>query len=507
MAFTTSDDELPWLGVAELRRALAEGGLSAAALTTALLQRIDEIDQSGPTIRSIIEVNPEAERLAGRLDEPGATGPLHGIPVVIKDNIDTADAMRTTAGSWALSTNRPLQDAPLVTRMRRVGALILGKANLSEWANFRSPHSSSGWSARGGLTLNPHALDRSAGGSSSGSAAAVAAGLAPLAVGTETDGSILCPAALCGVVGIKPTVGLVSRSGVIPIADSQDTPGPIARTVHDAAALLTVLAGTDPTDPATADADSHARDYTRACVDTGLNGVRIGIARTAFFGHHGGVDALAEAAIGRLSAAGAAIVDKANITTATDLAMNEDEITVLLYEVKAGLDAYLATRPEGTPRTLAEVVEYNRAHADVEMPYFGQEWFEQALEKGPLSDPVYQTAREANRTRAREQGIDSTLRIHQVDCLVMPTYGPAWKIDLVNGDAHTPGCAQPAAVAGYPAITVPMGFVEGLPVGLCVMGTAWSEELLVRVAYVLEQRLGLLGSGALRPTYRAPLIG
>jgi amidase len=503
----SDDEELAWLGVHDLKLALAEGRLTTTALTAALLRRIEAIDQSGPTIRSIIEMNPEVERLAAEIDAQPNAGPLRGIPVVVKDNIDSADAMHTTAGSWALVANRPVSDAPLVTRLRDAGALILGKANLSEWANFRSTHSSSGWSARGGLTLNPHAVDRSAGGSSSGSAAAVAAGLAPLAVGTETDGSILCPAALCGVVGIKPTVGLISRTGVIPIAESQDTPGPIARTVYDAAALLTALAGTDPADPATIHADGHARDYTQGCVDNGLGGLRIGIARKAFFGHHPGVDLLAESAISRLSAAGATVVDGADITTATDLALGEDEITVLLHEVKAGLDSYLATRPSGTPRTLAEVVEFNRAHTDIEMPHFGQEWFELALEKGPLTDPAYLAARDANRTRAREQGIDAALTRHEVDCLVMPTYGPAWKIDLVNGDAHTPGCAQPAAVAGYPAITVPMGFVEGLPVGLCVMGTAWSEVLLIRVAYVLERRLGLVASGALRPAYRGPLIG
>jgi amidase len=504
---TFSDHDLPWLGVADLRLAMASGHLTATALISQLLQRIEAIDRSGPALRSFIEVNPEIAQLAARQEQGAASGPLHGVPVVIKENIDTADAMLTTAGSLALLANRPLRDAPLVSRLRRSGALLLGKANLSEWANFRSPHSTSGWSARGGLTLNPHALDRSAGGSSSGSAVAVAAGLAPLAVGTETDGSILCPAALCGVVGIKPTVGLVSRTGVIPIAESQDTPGPIARTVFDAAALLSVLAGTDPDDPATAQADAHARDYTQACVDSGLVGVRIGVARKAFFGHHGGVDAVAERAIERLAATGATIVDPVDIPTVTDPALTEDELTVLLFEVKAGLDAYLATRPPGTPRTLAEVVEFNRTHADVEMPYFGQEWFEQALETGPLSDPAYRSSREANRTRARDEGIDAALRNHDVDCLVMPTYSPAWKIDLVNGDAHVPGCAQTAAVAGYPAVTLPVGFVAGLPVGLCVMGTAWSEELLIRVAYVLEQRLGLVADGALKPTLRAPHIG
>jgi amidase len=408
---------------------------------------------------------------------------------LVKDNIDTADAMLTTAGSLALTANRPRADAPLVSRLRAAGLVLLGKTNLSEWANIRSPHSSSGWSARGGQTLNPWDSTRSPGGSSSGSGAAVAAGMAPLAVGTETDGSIVCPASLNGVVGVKPTVGLLPGAGIVPIAHSQDTAGPMARTVREAAALLEVLSG--------------RVGYLDACSDeasaAGLSGLSIGVAR-ASFGTHPATDALAERALSLLSSAGARLADPADLPTFPAYDAGDDELTVLLHELRHDLSAYLANRPEGTPRDLAELVAFNQEHADTELAWFGQEFFEQALQLGDLDDPRYREALGRGQRRARTEGIDAAITEHSLDAFVAPAYPPAWKIDLVNGDQMSGGQVTTLpAIAGYPLLSVPMGLVHGLPVGLAVFGPAGSEAALLRVAHVLEQRLGLVRDGALVP--------
>jgi amidase len=403
----------------------------------------------------------------------------------VKDNVDTADRMTTTAGSLALEGSIPAQDAHVARRLRESGALILGKANLSEWANFRSSKSISGWSARGGLCRNPYALDRNACGSSSGSGVAVSANLAPIAVGTETDGSIVCPATTCGVVGIKPTVGLVSRAGIIPISTTQDTAGPMARSVADAAALLTALAGVDPRDPATADGRGRAADYTRFLDPSGLRAARIGVARN-LAGFHPLVDKRFDEAVLELRRQGAEIVDKLDVPNIKEL--GDPELEVLLYEFKDGLNAYLASLgPKAPVKTLAEAIAFNEAHKDREMPWFGQEIFLQAQEKGPLTTPAYKEALEKCRRFSRKEGLDTVMDQHMLDALVAPTGGPAWVIDLVSGDHFTGGNSTPAAVAGYPTISVPMGFVFGLPVGLSFIGRAWSEETLVRLAFAYEQ--------------------
>ena len=478
----------------------ASQAATASDLIDTLQRRIAEVDQSGPTLRSVLRTNPDAADDAARLDAELAAGrsrgPLHGVPVLVKDNIDTAGPMGTTAGSLALCDDGPATDAPLVTRLRAAGAIVLGKTNLSEWANFRSTGSTSGWSAVGGLCVNPHALDRSAGGSSSGSAAAVAAGLAPLAVGTETDGSIVCPAALCGVVGLKPTVGLVEGAGIVPVSHSQDTAGPIARTVRDAAALLDVLAR-----------DGHpsapAGGYAAACRADGLRGARIGLPRRGLWGYSAAADAVAEEAVRLLAAQGANLVDPADLPSIDELGETDAELTVLNTEFKADLEAYLTTRGPGSPRTLADVVAFNDAHAATELAHFGQDRFAQALRTNGLGDPAYLAALETCRRLGRTQGIDAALRAHDLDALVLPTYPPAWKIDLVNGDQLAGGCPQAAAVAGYPLLTVPCGTSGGLPVGLAFMGTAWSEPVLIRLAYAFEQALGL----SLTPAYRPPRTG
>ena len=487
------------VSVDALRQALREGRLTARAVTEACLARIAALDRQGPTLRSVIEVNPEARALADALDRtrarglddrrdaPGSRGSLHAIPILLKDNIGTADRTTTTAGSLALRGSVPAEDAFIARRLREAGAVLIGKANLSEWANFRSTRSSSGWSARGGQCRNPYALDRNPCGSSSGSAVAVAASLVPAAIGTETDGSIVCPGSANGIVGIKPTVGLVSRAGIIPIAHSQDTAGPMARTVRDAAVVLGVLAGPDPRDPVTAASETHGlRDYTPYLDADGLAGARIGVAR-GFAGFHEQVDLLLARAIDAMRARGAEIVDPVSLAQ-TRGALARAETEVLFYEFKADLNAYLAALgPDAPVRSLAEIIEFNRRHADEAMPYFRQERLEAAEARGPLSEPAYLRARRAARQLSREDGIDRVMDAHRLDAIVAPTGGPAWVTDLVNGDHFGGSSSAYAAAAGYPNITVPAGYVFGLPVGVSFFGRAWSEPTLIRIAYAFEQ--------------------
>lgn len=457
---------------------------SSQDLVQAYTARIGVVDRK---LHAVVELNPDAAALAGQLDrerrEGRLRGPLHGLPILLKDNLDTADRMKTTAGSLALlEAPAPAADAFVVQRLRAAGALILGKTNLSEWANFRSTHSLSGWSGRGGQTRNPHALDRSPSGSSSGSAVAVAASLCGAAIGTETDGSIVSPAHANGIVGLKPTVGLLSRRGIIPISASQDTAGPMGRTVRDVAMLLSAMAGADPADPATAASGGHGSpDYTAFLVPEGLKGTRLGVLRN-LVGQHPGVDAVLEPALARLRALGASLVDVELRTSAYDAA----ELEVLLFEFKAGLEAYLQGRG-GAHRTLADLMAFNRKVGARELGPFGQELFEMAQAKGPLSDPAYLKALEACRRGARAEGIDAALAKAGVDALVGPTGAPAWLIDPVNGDAPGFGASTAPAVAGYPHLTVPMGFTHGLPVGLSFIGPAWSEGLLLRFGHAFEQ--------------------
>jgi len=470
--------------IAGLGEQMASGSLTARGLAEAYLARIEALDG---TLRSVLQVNPDALAIAEGLDDERADGrvrgPLHGIPVLVKDNIDTADRMRTTAGSLALGDVTPARDAFVVERLREAGAVILGKANLSEWANFRSTRSSSGWSARGGQCRNPYALDRNPCGSSSGSGVAVSANLSAVAVGTETDGSILCPSSVNGIVGIKPTVGLVSRTGVVPVAHTQDTPGPLARTVADAAALLTALAGRDRRDAATADA-SPERDYAGFIDPDGLRGARIGVARN-LAGFHDRTDRAFEQALAAMRDAGAELVDPVEVPHATEL--EDPELQVLLFEFKSDIAAYLASLgPDQPHRSLADLIEFNAEHADLEMPFFGQELFEQANEKGPLDDPAYLEALATCRRLSRDEGLDVTFATHGVDTLVAPTNGPSWTTDHANGDHYVGGNSTPAAVAGCPAISVPMGTAFGLPVGISFIGPAWSEPTLIRLASGFE---------------------
>jgi amidase len=482
--------ELDEITIGELQQAMESGRLTARAIARKYLARIEAIDRRGPALRSVIEVNPDALSIAAALDKErkakGPRGPLHGIPVLIKDNIDTADRMATTAGSLALVGARPPADAFLVRRLREAGAVILGKTNLSEWANIRSTRSTSGWSGRGGLTRNPYALDRNPSGSSSGSGAAVAANLCAAAVGTETDGSIVSPSSANGIVGIKPTVGLVSRTGVIPISHSQDTPGPMARSVTDAAILLGALVGVDPEDGATAGSRGHSfTDYTRSLDPRGLRGAKIGVVRK-YFGFHDGVDALIAEALAAMKRAGAVLVDPAEIETAGKFDQSEE--TVLLYELKADMKAYLTRLGPGAPmRSLKDLIAFNEQHKAREMPYFGQDFFLRAEEKGPLASQEYLDALEQNHRLARREGIDAVMDRLQLDALVAPTMGPAWLTDLIGGDHGLGGSSNAAAVAGYPSITVPAGFVFGLPVGISFFGRAWSEPVLIRLAYAFEQ--------------------
>jgi amidase len=480
--------------IAGLQQRMQSGQETARSLVEKYLARIDAIDKSGPALRSVIEVNPEALAIADRLDAErksrGPRGPLHGIPILLKDNIATADRMMTTAGSLALAGATPPKDAFLVNRLREAGAVILGKTNLSEWANFRSTHSTSGWSGRGGLTKNPYALDRNPSGSSSGSGAAVAANLSAAAVGTETDGSIVSPSNNNGLVGIKPTLGLVSRSGIVPIAHSQDTAGPMARSVADAAALLGAMSGADADDPATKDSDRRGlRDYTKALDANGLKGARIGVVRNRLFGYSPAADQIAEAAIADMKKEGAVIVDPANIPTLGKF--DDTENDVLQFEFKADLDKYLAWLGPAAPvHSLKDVIAFNDAHKDREMPYFDQEIMLQAEKRGPLTSAKYKAALLKNHQMSRALGIDAVMTKYQLDALVAPTGGPAWMTDLVNGDSGTTGAPPPStvtSVAGYPHITVPAGFFRGLPVGVSFFGRAWSEPTLITLAYAYEQ--------------------
>ncbi|HSC65769.1 MAG TPA: amidase [Caldimonas sp.] len=471
-----------------LARAMAEGRATSERVVRDCLARIEAIDRHGPQLRSVIELNPDAlaiakgldaERKAGRL-----RGPLHGVPVLVKDNIATGDRMSTSAGSLALDGVRAPRDAHIVKRLRDAGAVILGKNNLSEWANIRSTRSVSGWSARGGLTRNPYALDRSTSGSSSGTAAAVAASLAPLGVGTETDGSIVSPASICGLVGLKPTVGRISRDGIVPISPTQDTPGPMARSVGDAALLYAAMAGRDGADDATAAAPGDAVPTAIALPEEALRGARLGVARAYFTGFDE-LDALIDQAIVVMKRAGAEIVDPVDLAPAT---YSDAELRVLLYELKASLPRYLATfAPGAKVKTLADAIAFNRANHDREMPWFGQELFEKAEAYGGLDAREYLDAVAECRKGARDDGLDRVLKAHRLDALIAPTGGPAWLIDPVNGDHSGTGFSSPAAVAGYPHLTVPAGFVRGLPVGVSFAGAAWSELRLLALGQAFER--------------------
>jgi amidase len=478
-------DRLDNASMDDIARALERRAISSRELVEVHVARISEHDAG---LGAVIELNPDAVAIADQRDAEraagGLRGPLHGIPVMVKDNLDTGDRMRTSAGSLALAGHRAAADSHVVHRLRAAGAVILGKTNLSEWANFRSIRSTSGWSSRGGQTRNPYDTARTPGGSSSGSAVAVAAGFCAGAIGTETDGSILSPCSMNGLVGIKPTVGLVSRAGIIPIAASQDTAGPMARSVADTALLLAAIAGTDPADPATAAADRQARDHRAALDPAGLEGVRLGVAR-AYCGFHERADRLLEDAIGELKKAGAMVIDPIELPPADEI--RPAERLVMETEFKHGLQAYLEAA--GTPlRDLADLVAFNRAHAATVMPHFGQEILESSLGRGGLDEPAYREALATCRRLARAEGIDAALARDRLDAIIAPTTTPAWLIDWLCGDNRRGGASCPSAVAGYPHITVPMGRVEHLPVGLSFFAGAFAESMLIRMAFAFEQR-------------------
>lgn len=481
---------IPEMTIQELQARMAAGTLTSRGLVEMYLARIAALDRQGPTLNAVIEINPAAVAIAAALDaergQSGARGPLHGIPILLKDNIDTGDQMQTRAGSLALVGAPAPADAFIVSQLRQAGAVILGKTNLSEWANFRSSHSTSGWSSRGGQTRNPYALDRNPSGSSSGSAVAVAANLCAAAVGTETDGSITSPASVNGIVGLKPTVGLISRRGIIPIAHSQDTAGPMARSVTDAAILLGAMTAADAQDAATVNRDGPIhQDYTAFLDPHGLVGARIGVARN-FFGFNEQVDRLLAICLEVLRREGAEVIDPAPVLTAGQLDANEGQ--VLLYEFKAGLDAYLAQRGAAAPaRSLAAIIEYNERHAEQVMPFFGHDLMLRAQAQGLLTDPAYRQALAANQRLARDEGIDATLRTHRLDAIVAATCTLPWLTDPVNGDHYQGSCTSPAAVAGYPHISVPAGLIAGLPIGLSFFSGAYQEATLIRLGYAFEQ--------------------
>jgi amidase len=493
------DFELNEITVAALQEKMKSGAYTSEKIIQLYLDRINKIDQAGPAINSVIELNPDALAIARSMDAERKSGkvrsPLHGIPVLIKDNIDTADKMKTSAGSLALANSTAVKDSFVAQKLRAAGAVILGKTNLSEWANIRSSHSTSGWSGRGGLTKNPYALDRNACGSSSGTGAAIAANLATIGIGTETDGSVVCPSSHHSLVGIKPTLGLISRSGIIPIAHSQDTAGPMCRCVADAAALLTALLGIDPADKATMsvidvippgkDDTTLQEDYTKYLDPNGLKGMRIGVARK-FFGFNDQVDKLMNDAIETMKQQGAIIVDPADIPHTGEY--DNTELDVLLYELKADLNAYLAgLGPNAPVKTLKDIIAFNEDNKDKELKYFGQDLFIKAEAKGPLTTKEYLDALEKNHRLSQAEGIDSIMNKEKLDAIIAPTGGPAWPTDLINGDHFTGGYSTPSAVAGYPHITLPAGYVFGLPVGVSIFGRAWAEGRLIKIAYGYEQ--------------------
>ncbi len=493
------DFALDEITIDDLQKAFESGQYSSRSVTEKYLARIHQIDKTGPLINSVIELNPEALQIADALDQErkskGSRGPLHGIPILIKDNIDTGDRMNTTAGSLALLGSRSSNDAFVAAQLRRAGAVILGKTNLSEWANIRSSHSTSGWSGRGGLTRNPYALDRNPCGSSSGTGAAVSANLCVAGVGTETDGSVVCPSSANGLAGLKPTVGLISRSGIIPISHSQDTAGPMARTVRDLAILLGAMVGTDAEDSATIETqskdtpgkDRHDKrypDYTKFLDPAGLKGARLGVVRK-YFGFNDAVDQLMNSLLGEMKRAGAEVVDPADIPTIGKF--DESELTVFYYELKADLAAYLARRGSSSVRNLKDVIEFNELNRRREMPYFGQDIFLKSEQKGPLSSKEYLDALALNHQLSRTEGLDFVMDKFKLDALVAPTAGPAWLTDLINGDHAAGGSSSAPAVAGYPNINVTAGYLWGLPVGISFFGRAWSEPTLLKIAYGFEQ--------------------
>ncbi len=490
--------------IAALQDDLAAGRVTSEQLVASYLARIEAIDRGGPALQAVLAVNPHAAQDARQRDAErqasGKGGPLQGIPILLKDNIETADPMPTTAGSLALRLNLSGRDSTVAARLRAAGAVILGKTNLSEWANMRGSRSFSGWSGLGGLTRNPWSPDRSACGSSSGSGAAVAAGLAAAAIGTETDGSVTCPASVNGIVGLKPTLGLVSRHNIVPLAHSQDTAGPMARSVRDVALLLGAMAGSDPADPATRDADAHRADYAAGLDAGALRGRRIGVMRFEA-GFHPETDAVFAHALDVLRQAGATLVeiDKLPGAAGTADAIGDAEQVVLLTELKADLAAYLATAPQAvTARTLADLIAFNRAHADRELGLFGQELFEKAQATKGLADPAYLAARATSLRLAGVEGIDRMLAENKVEALVAPTAGPAWVVDTVNGDHASGQTSTLPAVAGYPHLSVPMGLVSGLPVGLSIVGPAWSDARVLGFGYAFEQALGFAAEPGLR---------
>jgi len=498
--------ELDEITIADLQGGMRSGKYNARSLVEMYSARIDEIDKHGPSVNSVLELNPDALSIAKSLDEErkakGPRGPLHGVPILIKDNIDTADRMMTTAGSLALVGSKPKKDSFVAQQLRSAGAVILGKTNLSEWANIRSSHSTSGWSGRGGLTKNPYALDRNPCGSSSGTGAGISANLGAIGIGTETDGSIVCPSSSNGLAGIKPTVGLVSRSGIIPISHSQDSAGPMCRTIRDAAILLSALTGVDPLDPATAGSQGKSfTDYTRFCDPNGLKGARIGVARK-YFGFSDAVDALMEQALDAMKKQGATLVDPTDIDTLGKF--DDTELLVFMYELKSDLNAYLSNLGSSAPvHTLKDIIEFNDRNREKEMPYFGQDLFLKSEAKGPLSEKAYLDAIDKNHRLARTEGIDATMDKYRLDAIVAPTGGPAWLTDLVNGDHVAGGSSNAAAVAGYPNINVTAGLISGLPVGISFFGRAWSEPTLIRLAYAFEQTTKARRSPRFLPTIGA----
>ena len=472
--------------VVELQAALTSSAVTSAELIDHYLQRIETIDRRGPELRAFIETNPNARALSAALDaersSQGPRGPLHGIPIALKDNLDSGDGMVTSAGSLALADHRAASDAYVVAKLRAAGAILLGKTNMSEWANFRSTRSVSGWSSRGGQCRNPYALDRSPVGSSSGSGVAVAAGLAAAAIGTETDGSIISPAAATSLVGLKPTVGLVSRSGIIPISSSQDTAGPMARSVEDAAILLAAMIGEDPSDAASR--STPVDDYRALLHPDALAGARLGVVQSCF-GRHEGADAVIQAALSQLRQLGAHLIEGIDLSPPPEL--REAERMVMLCEFKAGLNAYLANHPSAPVRTLAEVIAFNEQHADRVMPTFRQEWLERAEATLGLEDPRYAPARALCLRLTRDEGIDRALAAHRLDALVAPSNAPTWVIDPIVGDRNLGGCSQTAAVAGYPHLTLPAGYLHGLPLGLSFFGAPWQEAKLLSYGYAFER--------------------